>query len=484
MAIENIVGRKHEIERLTERYNSSTSEFIALYGRRRVGKTFLVTELFKDKPVFFSLAGQKKAGLKLQLENFKNALQKVTNSRLSLSTPSSWKECFGELEKFIDQQNNGKKIVLFFDELPWLANKKSHFLSSLEYFWNTYAVNNPNVKLIVCGSAASWMINKIVNSKEGLHNRLTDTIRLLPFSLKETKDFLKSRQVELSNKDICDLYMVCGGVAHYLNQVKRGKSVAQNIQKLCFSKDGLLANEFDRLYDSLFDSSERYKKLVEALSSSRSGLKRTELVAKLKDISDGTLSRILDNLEEAGFIAVRHAFGYKNREKRYYLSDEYSYFYLRWIKGLSGAILNDPDSIYWLEQSQTQRYKVWAGYSFENLCLKHIKELKQALGISGIHSVATSWFSRAKDKGTQIDLLIDRADNVISLCELKYWSSGYLLSREEAKKISRKVNLFRQQTGSSKNIFVVLVTIDEVERNSHYQELVHENLVIDDLFAG
>ena len=486
--MDKIIGREHEKALLERNLSSKEAEFIAVYGRRRVGKTYLVSEFCKDKGLYFEATGQLNAKKSIQLENFSIALAQVFYHGIEIAPPYTWPEAFRMLKEAILKTKSKRKIILFIDEAPWFAFKNSGFLSALEYFWNTWASRQKNIKLIACGSASSWMLRNIVNSKEGLHNRITATIRLLPFTLSETKMFLEYRGVKLNDRQILDIYMVMGGIPYYLRHLQKGMSSVQNINNLCFCKDGVLVDEFNKLYDSLFTNSANYKTIVTALAKSRKGLPRKDLAKKLAVKTGGTINRILENLREAGFIAPFPSYGKKNRGARYRLIDEYSYFYLHWIRGLDSSILNDPGSQYWQTMSGSQRWKSWSGYTFETVCFKHVRFIKVALGISGVITKEASWQyipekGDRSEKGGQIDLLLDRNDNVISICEIKCHSSEFSIDKKYAQELKNKIGVFREKTTTNKSIFLVMVTVEGVKANSYSTEIVNNEVTLKDFFV-
>jgi hypothetical protein len=327
-----------------------------------------------------------------------------------------------------------------------------------------------------------------VNSKGGLHNRITASIRLLPFSLSETKEYLNYRRIKLNDRQTLEIYMIMGGVPHYLKQVKKGLSASQNINEICFKKDGFLVREFDRLYDSLFEDSQDYKKIVIALAKSRIGLLRKEMLNVLGATPGGTLNRIINNLEESGFITAYQPYDKKTKGTRYRLNDEYTYFYLRWIRNIDKSILNDPESTYWQTKASSQSWKIWSGYSFEMVCLKHAYLIKKALGISGVISREVSWGhvspkSATRTQGAQIDLMFDRNDNVISICEMKCHNAQFVIDKKYAKELSNKIVVFQNQTNTKKSIFLVMVTTSGVKKNEYYYELVANEVTLEDFFV-
>lgn len=483
-----IIGREHEKALLGRHLSSNEAEFIAIYGRRRVGKTYLVSEFCKDKGLYFEATGQLKARKSLQLKNFSAALAEVFYYGIKIISPKTWPEAFEMLKNAILKKKSKRKVILFIDEVPWLAFKNSGFLSALEYFWNTWASRQKTMKLIVCGSASSWMLKNIVNSKEGLHNRITATIRLLPFTLSETKKYLKYRRISLNNRQVLDIYMVMGGIPFYLRQLQTGMSSVQNINNMCFRKDGSLVDEFNKLYDSLFTNSAGYKTIVTVLAKSREGLSRKDLAKKIAVKPGGTINRILENLSEAGFIASFPLYGKKKKGARYRLIDEYSYFYLHWIKGVDRSIFNDPKTQYWQTMSGSQRWKSWSGFTFETVCFKHVRFIKEALGIGGVITKEASWKyipekGDRSEKGAQIDLLLDRNDNIISICEMKCHAGEFSIVKKYAEELKNKIRVFREKTTTKKSIFLVMVTVEGVKKNSYFTEIVNNEVTLKDFFV-
>lgn len=486
MSIEKIVGRKSQTEILKKAYESHESEFVAIYGRRRIGKTYLIREFFNEK-ITFELTGILGASLKDQLENFAGSMERAIGTGIQPKVPSSWREAFTMIERFLDSGMAGTtsvKKVVFLDELPWLNTPRSKFLSALQHFWNNYCTKRSDIVLIVCGSAASWMIQNIVRAKGGLHNRLTRQIRLLPFTLEETKQYLQKRNIRnLDNYSILQIYMAFGGIPYYLSFVESGKSPAQVIDALCFDGSGPLRMEYDQLYRSLFDKSGQHMKIIGLLAVKRKGLSRSEILQEAGLRSGGTASTIIEELEESGFIAAYVPFGKRKKDMTYRLVDEYSLFYLKWIKPLGKQ---NPGDGYWLTRQNSQKYKSWAGYSFEGICLKHVNKLKDALGISKVSTTESSWrfqpVENTEDSGAQIDLLIDRADGVINLCEMKFYAAEFVIDAKYAGELKEKVRIFRDQSKSRKNIFITLVTTFGTKQNPHSLSLEVIDLRSDVLF--
>lgn len=475
--MQKFIGREEEVKTLKEALISNEAEMIAVIGRRRVGKTFLIKETYKNK-IVFSITGVQNASLQEQLSNFSYQLNEYNNSHIPLKTPNNWLEAFQILISFLKKKVKNKKPVIFFDELPWLATSRSGFLKGLSFFWNSWAVDQ-SIIVVVCGSAASWMIKKVVNHTGGLHNRITRRIFLEPFNLNETELYLKSRKVHFDRYQIVQLYMAMGGIPHYLKEIKSGKSAAQNINSICFAKNGLLRNEFLNLYPSLFSNAENHIALIKVLSQKRMGLTRKEIIELSKVSEGGTIQRTLEELEQSGFISIYPTFGKKKKERLYRLTDEYSLFYLQFI---AGRIFQDTEV--WEKLSQTPVYKTWSGYAFENICLKHIQNIKKVLGISGIYSEAASFYRKGKDgiKGVQIDLLIDRNDHVINLFEIKFHNAPFVISKDYAKNLRQKIALFKALSKTNKQIFLSIISSFGIVENTHSLGFINHDLTIDDLF--
>lgn len=472
-----LVGRQHERALLDRLLASREAEFLALYGRRRVGKTFLIREHFK-KQLVFELTGLKDGPMKEQLANFHQEL--TQRGGKPPEVPATWQTAFQQLAAFLKSRRGKGKQVVFLDELPWLAGPRSGFLPALDHFWNTFLSRDPRFILVICGSAASWMIAKVVDHKGGLHNRVTARLRLEPFTLSESAIFLKSRGVSLTNYDQLSLAMVMGGVPHYLKEAVPGKSAAQIIDAACFRQTGLLRDEFHRLYTSLFDHSDRHAGIVRLLASAPQGVTRTVLTDAYT--TGGRLTETLNELEEAGFISTRAPFGKMSKDTIYRLTDEYSLFYLKWIEnkrslgaGTFLKILGGPG------------WRAWSGYALEALAHKHVPQLKHALGIAEVETTHCGWIQRP-DKtwpdGAQIDLLIDRADNAINVVEIKFSQGPFTITKKYAEELRRKLAVFRGASGTKKNVFLTFLTPHGLTENAYAKELAQVSLTTDALFAG
>jgi len=480
----SIVGREEEIARLEKYIKSDRSELIAIYGRRRVGKTFLVKELFGDN-FTFRITGRENAGMKEQLVNFSYAITDYFGEEV---TVKDWQEAFRVLSKAIERQRPGVKII-FIDELPWLDSQKSHFIGALEYFWNNWASYRSDIKLIVCGSATSWMLKKILNARGGLHNRVTHKILVSPFSLKETERYFRKNGFDYERLEILDCYMAVGGVAYYLSLFDSDKSVAENINSLCFTSGGELADEFSKLYKSLFKKADRHLAVVNALGRIGKGMTRLELLEQTGMNNNGNVSTILNELEACEFIRSYIPFGKSKKEKLYQLVDLFSLFYLRFMK--SGGVFARN---YWQTTIGTGSHNAWCGYAFEVVCLHHIDEIIDGLGISGIISRPCSWAYRPGEQakadelldedlrtGAQIDLLIDRKDKTVTVCEMKYSDTEYEIDKAYFERIQARIRTFRKVTGATKTITATLVTPLGLKDNM-YARRCGRQITADELF--
>lgn len=483
--MDNIIGREGEKRLLNEVMDSHEPEFLAIYGRRRVGKTFLIRQFFRNANFCFEITGLQSGSLKNQLANFKDVFSKQFPKRKKDLPPENWNEALRRLIAEVDKKNINGKTVFFFDELPWLAHRKSNFLQALDSFWNSWASRKKNVIVIVCGSAASWMLNNIVHNKGGLHNRITRRIRLLPFTLKETQEYLNSRGIHLDQKQILEIYLAMGGVPHYLKQIMRGQSSTQNINRICFTKEGLLTDEFGKLYQSLFENSDIYMQVVRALSKKRMGLAREDLLKIIKMKTGGGITKVLNALEESGFIARAIPFGQKAKNASYRLIDEYSIFYLTWIEHAPKTVLNKASHDYWLQKRSTPSWRSWSGFAFESVCQKHTDQIKAGLGIGGMSTMESSWHYRPrsqKETGAQIDLLIDRSDNCITICEMKFSDLEFVIDKKYHKELRCKIDCFKNATRSKKTLFLALLTTYGVKKNQYSEEIVSEDLKMNVLF--
>ena len=468
-----IIGREREIRLLDDYLNTEKSEFIAVYGRRRVGKTFLIRQVVGDR-CCFSMTGMENADMDDQLSNFYFSLRNVWPAA---TPPKSWIEAFYELRKYLESLTDGKKVI-FIDELPWMDTVRSKFLAALELFWNGWADGRSDIKLIVCGSATSWMIDNIINNRGGLHNRKTHQIYVAPFTLEESRCYFEKYGFGYREKEIAECYMVMGGVAYYYSLMTPKESVAQNIDRLFFAANGELTNEFENLYRSLFKKAGDHITIVTVLAKKGKGLTRKQILEQSKLNNNKKFSETLDELERCGFIRSYIPFGETKRDILFQLTDAFTQFHFHFVKENKYQ-----DEAFWTNSLNSGKYRVWSGYAFEILCLNHISQIKQALGIAGIQSRACCWSSRGDDsnKGAQIDLIIDRADRTINVCEMKFSRSEYEITKSEDADLENKLESFVRQTKTTKSLMLTFITSFGVKAGK-YSGRVQNQLTLADLF--
>ena len=476
--IENLIGRESEIRILQQALNSPQAELIAMYGRRRVGKTYLIQTVYK-KEMVFELTGINGAPLAEQLQNFAETLTEVFDLPGELATPPNWLKAFRVLINFLKPLIEYTPKVIFFDEFPWFDTPKSGFLRAFDHFWNSWATKQKNLVVVICGSAASWMIQNIVRDKGGLHNRLTRRIRLMPFNLYETEQFLRDKYVNLDRYQIVQLFMVTGGIPQYLRDIKSGESASQIIDRLCFTKDGGLIDEFNNLYSALFDNADKHICIVKALANKPIGLTRIEILEACELSSGGGVTKLLDELSESGFITEYIPFDKTVKDAIFKLTDEYSLFYLKFIEGNKALGAGT-----WLLKSASPSWASWSGLAFENIWLKHIPQIKKALGIGAVYTQESAWryVSKTDSKGVQIDLLIDRQDNCINLCEIKFSNKAFVLTKNYTDNLTQKRWIFEEKTGTKKTVFITLLTTFGTTMNEYYLNTVQNHLKMDILF--
>ena len=470
-----MIGRFREIHRLDQCMRSEEAQLIAVYGRRRVGKTYLINHFFNGR-FDFKVTGLFDQSKEVQLHNFITELN--AQSQESHPAPTNWRDAFGMLKEYLSVRlKSDEKVVVFFDEMPWMDTQKSGFISAFEWFWNGWGSSQKSLVVIACGSAASWMKRNIDQNKGGLYNRLTARIYLNPFTLKETEQYLDEKGIIWSRYDIVECYMIMGGIPYYLSKLSPELSYTANIDNLFFRKRAELWDEYTFLYDSLFKNSLNHKRIAEALSEKRSGLTREEIKAKIRMPENGALSDMLDDMEYSGLIRINDIYG--KRKKVYQLSDYYSMFYYRFLKDQYGK-----DEHYWTNTIDNPVRRSWAGLTFESVCKDHIEQIKRKLGISGVLSTVSVWSNNADEKndGAQIDMLIDRRDRVINVCEIKYSIGEYEIDRDNEMKLRKKIDIFRNMTKTKSALQLTMITTYGVLSNKH-SSIVANQVTMDDLFT-
>ncbi len=480
--MKELIGRKQEQRELLDLYKSSGAEFVAVYGRRRVGKTFLVDETLGSH-ITIRHAGLspiddngKRNMLKDQLKHFYHSL--LSQGMKKSKCPSSWLEAFFMLEMYLQSIDNGSRQVVFLDELPWMDTPRSGFVTALEGFWNGWACHRHNFMLVVCGSATSWILDNLINNHGGLYGRVTYEIKLSPFTLKECEEFFQSRDIKLSRYDIVQSYMMLGGIPYYLSYFQKGLSLAQNIDRLFFTSNAKLREEYDRLFSAVFTNPEDMKRIVELLSTKHAGFTRQEILQKTGIDDSGSATKMLKALEVSDFILKYVPFGTGKRNETYKLTDPFCLFYQHWVVGQDKV---NPD--FWMLSQQSQSVTSWRGIAFEEVCLSHIQQIKAALGISGVSSTQSAWALHGDDEkeGTQIDLLISRKDNVINMCEMKFCGDDFKVTKAYERKLAHRQIVLSEMISRRTVIHPVLITTYGLTYNEYSGSFLH-TIIMDDLF--
>ena len=471
-----MVGRARELKTLRECLAADRSRLVVVYGRRRVGKTFLVREAF-DYRFTFTHTGLEDGDYDEQLNAFWRALKEQWSERCE--RPRNWMEAFESLKKALTTSRAARKTV-FIDELPWMDTRNSGFVKAVEAFWNGWASARKDVVMVVCGSAASWMSEKILQNRGGLFNRANRTIYLEPFTLRECEAFLDAEGISMDRKEIVSAYMLFGGAPYYWSLLEKGLSLSQNIDRLFFAPNAELAREFSRLYKSVFAKPEPYVDIVAALATKKAGMTRDEILDAVPGLdSGGSFSRCLDNLEVSGFVRKYAATGNAKKCAVFQLIDNFTLFHFAFVRNYAGR-----DPARWSHLIGDRGRSAWEGIAFERVCLLHSAQVKKSLGISGILTSESEWRCRssASGKGAQIDLVIERADHVVNVCEMKFSSGEYEIDADEARKLRNRVEAFRRETGTKGGIHLTFVTPYGVKRNK-YWSLIQSEVTLDDLFA-
>jgi AAA+ ATPase superfamily predicted ATPase len=471
-----LIGRDKEQAILLNLLEKQESQFCVIYGRRRVGKTYLIRQTYQNNFLFAhtGVAGGSKA---TQLKEFYMSLLRYGLPKQG-GKPNDWSEAFMYLLTLVEKAPSSQKKVIFLDELSWLDAKQSGFVSALEHFWNGYLSAREDIVLVTCCSSTTWIINNIINNTGGLYNRITEQINLQPFTLKTCREYAKAANLELSNKDIAEAYMIMGGIPYYWSFLRKSDSLAKNIDRLFFYENATFKNEFHALYASIFKRPENYINIVQALGSKKYGMKRDEILKTAKLSNNAVFKRTLLELEQSGFIRSYKSFGKRKNDTIYQLIDNFTLFYLQFMQENKGHEIN-----FWSYNIDSPTYYNWAGLAFERLCLWHISQIKAALGIAGVYAECSAWHQKTdkNNKGIQIDLIIDRKDGIINLCEMKYSNSEYTITKEYSEWLQERREIFRHSTKSHKSIHLTMITSFGIKRNAYWNNIQSE-IRLDDLF--
>jgi AAA+ ATPase superfamily predicted ATPase len=477
-----IIGRKAELKELDRLYRSDKPEFVAVYGRRRVGKTFLIKQAFKDRITFqhtgvspVDQEGERNR-MKTQLESFYFSL--LNQGLEGVRMPKTWMEAFFLLEQLLTQLDNGSRQVIFLDELPWLDTPRSGFLPAFESFWNGWCSGRDNIMLIVCGSATSWILGNLTHSKGGLYGRLTDEIKLSPFTLTECEEYFRHEQIELSRYDIAQTYMIFGGIPYYLSYFRKGLSFERNVDKILFGRGPRLRDEFNRLFSAIFSNADDCKKVIRLLATRNSGFSREEIAKATGLPLGGGLTNTLASLAESDFIQKYTPYGVAGRQERYKLIDNFCLFWLKYVEQ------HGKDSTFMSDNQASDILKSWHGVAFEQLCWQHVTQIKRALEIGGVKTSLSAWCLKGNDEhtGVQVDMLIFRNDNVVNLCEMKFTGMPYEINKEENIKLKERIEALKATLSPKQTVHLTMVTTYGIKQGK-YSGIVQSQVVLDDLFG-
>ena len=481
-----LIGRDTEVKKLEELYHSDSAELVALYGRRRVGKTFLIDETF-GKKIIFRHAGlspindtqnddKRNSRMKDQLEHFNRSL--IIHGTKQKEAPKSWLEAFYRLEDLlIEKKKQADRLLIFLDEIQWLDTPKSNFMTGFEAFWNGWACHENNIMVIVCGSSSSWVLNNVINNHGGLYGRVTYEMKLKPFTLQECEKYFESKNICFSRYDVVQSYMIVGGIPYYLNYFTKGLSLSQNIQKMYFEANAPLKDEYDKLFSSLFTNPDIMKSIISSLGSKNRGLTRKELTENIGITDGGDLSKQLKALISGDFIIKYCSFGNSKREEYYKLIDPFCIFFLHFIK-------DNKKNTNWINLENTQPITTWKGYAFENVCWNHIRQIKASLGISGVATTESLWSKKGTEEsdGTQIDLILERKDNIVNMCEIKFYSEVFSVNKEYHFVLERRKRILREEVPKKTSIHSILITTYGLKYNEYFGDFVSV-ITLDDLFT-
>ncbi|MBR0133586.1 MAG: AAA family ATPase [Lachnospiraceae bacterium] len=487
MSSNTIIGREYEIRKLNELYDSKSAELVAVYGRRRVGKTYLIDEVFEDR-ICFRHSGmspdeeektenKRKSRMKEQLEHFHRSLKEYGSK--TEKAPESWREAFYMLEDLLTEKyDKSSRVLVFIDEIQWLDTPRARFMTGFEAFWNGWACHRKNVMVVVCGSSSSWILDNMINNHGGLYGRVTHEMKLLPFDLHECEKFFESRSVIMSRYDMVQAYMMIGGIPYYLKYFEKGLSLSQNIDRIFFSKSAVLKDEYSRLFTSLFTNSDIMKSIIEAISTKRRGLSRKELTNYIGITDGGDLSKQLKALINGDFITEYCSFG-NDKETMYKLTDPFCNFFLEFVKKARNTGKNN-----WVNIEKTPQVNTWKGYAFENVCWNHLNQIKAALGISGVVTRESLWSKRGSEDtdGTQIDLIISRNDNIVNMCEIKFYSNEFEVNKEYHLILDRRKRLLQEIIPKRAAVHSTLITTFGLKKCGYFSDFVNV-ILMDDLFA-
>lgn len=479
--MKSLIGRNQEANQINSWLATNQPQFIAVYGRRRVGKTFLLRQTLSKQMNYFEITGKKNASLKEHMDIFAKAFAEYFYPGIEVKSPSSWQEALEKLTFEIEKKKGNSPIVLFFDELPWLSQRKSKCIETIEHFWNVRWSKNKRIKLFVCGSAATWMLDRVINSKGGLHNRLTGRIHLLPFNHAEVHEYLKSVNIKWSEQTELELQFIMQGIPFYLSLLKKNRTLSENISELLFKKDGLLIDEYQNLLKSLFDESEDHNKIIRALFQKHSGLTREEIIKISKLPSGGTLNKRINELIQSNFIEKFDVIGKNKKDTVYFLSDSFILFYLKWVEPNRNIIEKLNQDQFWTQLSNSPEKNIWQGYAFEVFCRSNVKSILKSLKLE---SITTKIGSYRKAKVCQIDLIIERKDKALHIIEIKWSNKPFEIDKNYGTILRNRIENLSKIFNKFDQFFLTIVSPKGIKANIWSEELVTSVVTYEDILRN
>lgn len=472
---QSFICRYPEREALARIAGQETPCILIVYGRRRIGKTELLEQTFRERNII-KFEGKEGQPPEVQKQHVLNELAKLFDDPLLAKLQlDSWLDIFELIYRYTKEG----EWTVYFEELQWLADYKDEFVSDLKIAWDNNFRHNPKMLLILCGSSPSFMINQVAHSK-ALYNRSQHEMLLEQFLLPEAAEFLKNR----SRKEVMDAYLTIGGVPLYLEKLNDESSVFLSLCQGSFTKKSFFSEEYQRIFISSMGENLNYQKIIEFLSKRRYAT-RAEILKHLKLTSGGNITVLLDDLELCGFIDKYSPYNVREQSLlvRYCIHDPYLQFYNKFIRPIKKEILSGKYEKNPQSAINRETYGKWLGYAFERFCRRYDYAIADILRFSAVKYRSGSYFSRSSERespGYQIDLLFDRDDQVITVCEIKY--SINKISRSVIQDVEQKISLL--DNPKKKSIHRVLITTNDAEDSIEAEGYFDRIITLDDLFEA
>ncbi|MFH1654342.1 MAG: ATP-binding protein [Pseudomonadota bacterium] len=484
----SFVGRRDEIRRLDEIVERKRASFIVVYGRRRVGKTELIEQYFCNDTVL------KFEGIEIDKEDVRNyderqkfqidqSLKRLAkyldNPLIGKVQCRTWGDFFDILSEVATKQN----VVIYFEEIQWLANYESHFFSELKPFWDDRWRHNEKLKLVICGSSTSFIVGQLLSNK-AIYSRSQEEFHLREFNLMEIRDYLGNK----GHKETMLAQLTVGGIPEYLGRLKEKGTVLSNLCKNSFRPDAFFSLEKDKIFISSLSRNHNYQKIVEYLGRCKfaTALEITKAI-KGDSAGGGSVTRLLEDLSRCGFIKRYTPIHKDDQSKliRYSISDEYLQFYFRFIKPKLTKIQNKSYVENTLQGINKRSFETVMGFNFERWCQKNASLFAKILGFSGVEYESGSFFdakTQMQEKGFQIDLMYIIKGSKIIICEIKFYDG--LVDNRVCEEVKRKIELFQLSMQRYKNYTyeAVLITTEGVRDSATIQATFDHIITFEDIF--